>query len=98
VLTEDETHINLLPRVRATWVANSQRQQVMTPGTNGGGQSSVQSTCGQRPVAPQVARKAVSATFTQSSSNRWRLPGRARRRGDLRQRDHPPLQDRQTVA
>jgi hypothetical protein len=34
VLAEDETHINLLPWVRATWIANGTRQQVMTPGTN----------------------------------------------------------------
>jgi len=35
VLAEDETHINLLPWVRATWIARGQRQQVMTPGTKG---------------------------------------------------------------
>src|SRR4030095_10839718 len=34
VLAEDETHINLLPWVRSTWIAPGQRQQVMTPGTN----------------------------------------------------------------
>jgi hypothetical protein len=34
VLAEDETHINLLPWVRATWIARGQRQQVMTPRKN----------------------------------------------------------------
>jgi transposase len=34
VLAEDETHINLLPWVRATWIAKGRRQQVRTPGTN----------------------------------------------------------------
>ena len=34
VLAEDETHINLLPWVRSTWIANGCRQQVMTPGKN----------------------------------------------------------------
>jgi transposase len=34
VLAEDETHVNLLPWVRATWIAHGTRQQVMTPGAN----------------------------------------------------------------
>src|SRR5215218_2415197 len=34
VLAEDETHVNLLPWIRSTWIANGCRQQVMTPGTN----------------------------------------------------------------
>src|SRR4030095_8993556 len=34
VLAEDETHLTLLPLVRATRTANGTRQQVMTPGTN----------------------------------------------------------------
>lgn len=34
VLAEDETHVNLLPWVRATWIATGSRQQVMTPGEN----------------------------------------------------------------
>jgi hypothetical protein len=34
VLAEDETHVNLLPWVRATWIATGSRQQVMTPGKN----------------------------------------------------------------
>jgi hypothetical protein len=34
VLAEDETHLNLLPFIRSTWITRGQRQQVMTPGTN----------------------------------------------------------------
>jgi transposase len=34
LLAEDETHVNLLPWIRSTWIANGCRQQVMTPGTN----------------------------------------------------------------
>jgi len=64
VLAEDETHINLLPWVRATWIARGQRQQVMTPGTN-----RRRSIFGAVDLASgrfcyQVARKAISATFT----------------------------------
>jgi transposase len=63
VLAEDETHINLLPWVRATWIAHGTRQQVMTPGTN-----RRRSIFGAVDLASgrflyQVARKAVSATF-----------------------------------
>jgi transposase len=64
VLAEDETHINLLPWVRATWIVQGQRQQVMTPGTN-----RRRTIFGAVDVASgrfcyQVARKAISASFT----------------------------------
>jgi transposase len=64
VLAEDETHINLLPWVRASWIAHGTRQQVMTPGTN-----RRRTIFGAVDVASgrflyQVARKAVSAIFT----------------------------------
>jgi DDE superfamily endonuclease len=64
LLAEDETHINLLPWVRATWILRGQRQQVMTPGTNRRrtifGAIDLQS--GR--FLYQVTRKAVSANFT----------------------------------
>jgi transposase len=64
VLAEDETHINLLPWVRSTWIAKGCRQQVMTPGTNRRrtifGAVDLQS--GR--FLYQVCRKAVSASFT----------------------------------
>ena len=34
VLAEDETHLNLLPHVRASWTLRGARSQVLTPGTN----------------------------------------------------------------
>jgi transposase len=34
VLAEDETHLNLLPHVRARWTLRSARPQVVTPGKN----------------------------------------------------------------
>jgi hypothetical protein len=34
VLAEDETHLNLLPHVRASWTLRGTRPQVPTPGTN----------------------------------------------------------------
>jgi len=63
VLAEDETHINLLPRVRVTWIAHGQHQLMMTPGTN-----QRRSVFGAVGLASgrmfyQVCRKAVSATF-----------------------------------
>jgi transposase len=64
VLAEDETHLNLLPWVRATWIARGTRQQVMTPGTN-----KRRTIFGAVDLASgrfcyQVCRKAVSASFT----------------------------------
>jgi transposase len=64
VLAEDETHVNLLPWVRATWIPHGQRREVMTPGKNrrrtifGG----VDLHTGR--FFYEVTRKAVSATFT----------------------------------
>jgi transposase len=64
VLAEDETHINLLPWVRATWIARGQRQQVMTPGKNRRRTifGAVDLHTGR--FLYQVTRKAVSASFT----------------------------------
>jgi len=64
VLAEDETHLNLLPWVRSTWVVHGTRQQVMTPGTN-----RRRTIFGAIDLASgqwfyQVTRKAISATFT----------------------------------
>jgi transposase len=64
VLAEDETHINLLPWVRSTWIAHGTRQHVMTPGTN-----RRRTIFGAIDLASgqwfyHVTRKAISATFT----------------------------------
>jgi transposase len=60
VLAEDETHINLLPWVRATWVPVGGRREVMTPGTNR--RRTIYLVTGR--CFYQVTTKAVSATFT----------------------------------
>jgi hypothetical protein len=64
VLAEDETHVNLLPWVRASWIPHGSRQPVMTPGTNRRrtifGAVDLQS--GR--WLYQVTRKAVSVAFT----------------------------------
>jgi transposase len=64
VLAEDETHVNLLPWVRATWIANGCRQRVMTPGTNRRRTifGAVELATGR--FCYQISRKAVSASFT----------------------------------
>ena len=64
VLAEDETHVNLLPWVRATWIAHGARQEVMTPGTNRRRTifGAVDLRTGR--FLYQVTRKAVSASFT----------------------------------
>jgi transposase len=63
VLAEDETHVNLLPWVRATWIARGTRQEVMTPGTNRRRTifGAVDLHTGR--FLYQVTRKAVSASF-----------------------------------
>jgi transposase len=64
LLAEDETHLNLLPWVRATWIARGTRQEVMTPGKNQRRTvfGAVNLHSGQ--WFYQVTRKAVSASFT----------------------------------
>jgi transposase len=34
ILAEDESHVNLLPWLRSTWIVKGERQKVMTPGKN----------------------------------------------------------------
>jgi transposase len=64
VLAEDETHVNLLPWVRASWIPHGSRQPVMTPGTNRRRTifGAVDLHSGR--WLYQVTRKAVSAAFT----------------------------------
>ncbi len=64
LLAEDETHVNLLPWVRATWILRGQRQQVMTPGKNRRRTifGAVDLHSGR--LLYQVTRKAISVSFT----------------------------------
>jgi transposase len=64
VLAEDETHINLLPWVRATWIARGTRQQVMTPGKNRRRTIFGAIDLASGRFCYQVCRNAVSASFT----------------------------------
>jgi transposase len=65
VLAEDETHLNLLPWVRSTWIPHGTRQHVMTPGSNQRRSifGAVDLHSGR--FLYQITRKAVSATFIQ---------------------------------
>jgi hypothetical protein len=65
VLAEDETHLHLLPWVRATCIPHGTRQRVMTPGQNRRRSifGAVDLHSGR--FFYRVARKAVSATFAQ---------------------------------
>jgi len=65
VLAKDETHVNLLPWVRSTWIPHGTRQHVMTPGSN-----RRRSIFGAVDLASgrflyQITRRAVSTTFIQ---------------------------------
>jgi transposase len=64
VLAEDETHLNLLPWVRSTWIVKGARQRVLTPGRNRRRTifGAVDLHSGR--WLYQVTRKAVSAAFT----------------------------------
>jgi transposase len=64
VLAEDETHLNLLPWVRATWIPKGQRQEVMTPGTNRRRTIFGAIDLASGRFCYRVCRKAVSASFT----------------------------------
>jgi hypothetical protein len=98
VLAEDETHLQLLRWVRATWVARGTRQRVMTPAATSGGPSSAPSTCTAADSSTRSAARRSAPTSPRSASTAGRLPDGAGSGGGLRQRHHPPLQDRPGMA
>jgi hypothetical protein len=79
VLAGDETHPNLLPWVRATWIAGGTRQEVVTLGPTGAARSSAPSTLPAAASATRwPARRSVPA-----SPRSWRTcwpPTRPRHR------------------
>jgi hypothetical protein len=99
VLAEDETHLNLLAWVRSTWIPHGQRQRVMTPGTNRRrtifGAIDLRTGRFLYPSHPQVRQRQLHRLLRATAG---RLPDRATGGGDLRQRHHPPLQDRPALA
>jgi Winged helix-turn helix len=78
VLAEDETHSNLLPWVRSTWIANGCRQQVMTPPPTGGGPASARSTSTAAGLSTRSAARRSAPASPPSASSCW-PPTRPRR-------------------
>ena len=78
VLAEDETHVNLLPWVRATWVVRGTRQRVMTPAPTGGGPSSAPSTFTAAGFSIRSAARRSAPASPPSASSCW-PPTRPRR-------------------
>jgi hypothetical protein len=89
LLAEDETHINLLPWARATWVVRGTRQRVMTPGKNRR-RTIFGAVDLQRPVSlsglPQGDQRQLHRVLRAAAG---RLSDGAGGGGDLRQRHHP---------
>jgi transposase len=78
VLAEDETHVNLLPWVRATWIPHGTRQQVMTRARTDAAPSSAPSICtAAASAARSPARPSAPASRRSASSSWW--PTRLRR-------------------
>jgi transposase len=90
VLAEDETHLNLLPHVRASWTPRGMRPQVLTPGTNrkvtvlGGDRGDHR--CLGVPAGPPLRCGLHRAPGAGAPG----IPAGSGDRGHLRQRQHPP--------
>jgi hypothetical protein len=83
VLAEDETHLNLLPRVRATWVVRGTRQRVITPGTNRRRTILARSTFTAAGFSLRSAARRSAPGSPRSVSSCWRLPDGAGGGGGL---------------
>ena len=77
VLAEDETHLNLLPHVRASWTLRTARPKIPTPGTNRqvtvfGAVEVTTCACGT-PTMPSAARPSPSrgGSWIRPSRRRW---------------------------
>ena len=90
VLAEDETHLNLLPHVRASWTLRGTRPQVLTPGTNRKvtvlGALEVSTGRVGVPAGPPL-RGGLHCPAGPAAPG---VPAGSGDRGDLRQRQHPP--------
>ena len=90
VLAEDETHLNLLPHVRASWTLRGARPQVLTPGTNRKVTvlGAIEMTTGRMGVpAGPPPRGGLHRPAGPGAPG---VPAGSGDRGDLRQRQHPP--------
>ena len=90
VLSEDETHLNLLPHVRASWTLRAARPQVPTPGTNRQVTvfGAVEMTTGA--WVYRLGRRCAADFIALPGPGAPGVPPRPGHRGDLRQRQHPP--------
>ena len=78
VLAEDETHLNLLPHVRASWTLRGARPQVLTPGTNRQGHRARRARDDHRHAGctgwAAAARRTSSPCWTSCSGRSRRAP------------------------
>ena len=99
VLAQDETHINLLPWVRATWIARGRRTQVITAGKEPPAHRLRRRAAGHRPLVlpdlPQGRQRHLHRLLRAAPGH---LAHRAAGGRGLRQHHHPPLQDRAALA
>lgn len=79
LLAEDETHLNLLPWVRSTWIVKGSRQRVMTLAPTGAAPSSARSTCTAASSSTRSAARRSAPASPRSASSCW-LPTRPRHR------------------
>ena len=97
VLAEDETHLNLLPHVRAGWTLRTARPKVPTPGTNQQVTvfGTLEVTTGEWAYRPGRRAAGFTALLDQLLRAFPVAPGDRR---DLRQRQDPPRQMLDTAA
>jgi transposase len=96
VLAEDETHLNGLPHVRASWTLRGSRPQIPTPGSNRQVTvyGAIEVTTGQWVYRLGRRRAADFIAFLRMLAEAF---PRAQDRGDLRQRLDPPRPRRAAV-
>jgi len=90
VRAEDETHLNLLPHVRASWTLRGGRPEVPTPGKNRKVTvfGALEVTTGA--WVYRLGRRCVADFIALLDQLLAAFPRRPGDRGDLRQRHHPP--------
>ena len=89
VLAEDETHLNLLPHVRASWTLRTARPQIPTPGSNRQVTvfGAIEVTTGA--WVYRLGRRCASDFIALLDQVLRAFPARPGDRHDLRQRQHP---------
>ena len=90
VLAEDETHLNLLPHVRASWTLRGTRPQVPTPGTNRQGHRVRRARGDHRRLGVPAGPPLRGGLHRAAGPGAPGVPAGPGDRGDLRQRQHPP--------